>query len=582
MNHYPRKSRFSWRFYTIAGFLFLCLLGLIGRMIALSIFERPFLLGESKARILRLVDIPAYRGMITDRNQVPLAISAPVDSIWANPQQLSLTSNQFKTLSKRLGLSESTLQAKLQHAKGKEFAYLARRLPPDLASSILAMNIKGIYSQREYRRFYPSAEVTAHVLGFTNVDDDGQEGIELAYNHWLDGQPGQRQVVKDRYGQIVSNLGVVKSPQEGRNLTLSLDSRIQYTAYRALESALPKFHATSGSIVVMDTKRFEILAMVNLPTYNPNARPAHDDSFRNRAVTDLFEPGSTLKTFSIAAALSSHRYTPNSVIDTRPGWMEIGGYVIHDDENNGIASITKILQKSSNIGAAKITLSLPPENWWRLISAFGFGEKTASGFPGEANGILVESRIRRPVELATMSYGYGLSITALQLAQAYGIIASGGVRYPVTFLKTSTQPIGVRVMDEKLAKQMLGLLKAVAEGGSGVKAQIPGYQVGGKTGTAYIASAGGYLKNRYTSSFVGIAPISDPRLVVAVVLHRVQGSIHFGAQVSAPVFAEVMTSALRYMNVPPDLPAQTRNHAQTLRNTPSPETQLMMKPRGAP
>ncbi len=344
----------------------------------------------------------------------------------------------------------------------------------------------------------------------------------------------------------------MRQPQEGHDLPLSIDSRIQYQAYMALQTAVPKFNADSGSIVVLDATNGEILAMANVPSYNPNARAEHTGNYRNRAVTDLFEPGSTMKAFSMTSALGSGRYTPNSIVDTRPGTMTISGHIIHDDDNYGVINIIQLLQKSSNIGAAKITLSLPPENLWNFLTSMGFGEKTDSGFPGEASGTLVKDRFKRPIDLATMAYGYGLSVTALQLTQAYGILAAHGVKHPITFLKLNQPPANHPVLDAKLADQMLGLLKAVAEGGSGVNAQIPGYQIGGKTGTAYIMSSNGYVKNRYTSSFIGIAPISNPRLVVAVILHGVQGNLHFGAQVSAPVFSTIMGGALRYMNIPPD------------------------------
>lgn len=544
----------TWRFYAILGFLFLIVLGLIGRMLFLSVVDRSFLMKQSEARTLRVVDIPAYRGMMTDRNGVPLAISAPVDSVWINPQKFEAQPNQLNQLAQILHLSPQEIQKKINKEGGREFIYLARGLPPEIVDQVKALNIASIGFQREYRRFYPSSEVAAHILGFTNVDDQGQEGLELAYNNLLRGVPGKRQVIKDRLGQIVSSLGVLQEPQEGHDLTLSIDSRLQYLAYTSLQTAVPKFNATSGSIVVLDVTNGEILAMANVPCYNPNARSEHIESYRNRAVTDLFEPGSTMKAFSMASALASGRYNPNSIIDTRPGTMEISGHVIHDDDNYGVINITQILQKSSNIGAAKITLSLPPENLWNLLSTMGFGEKTDSGFPGEASGVLIKERIKRPINLATLSYGYGLSVTALQLTQAYGILAAHGIKRPVTFIKTQEAPIGKQVLDPKLTQQMLQLLKAVAEGGSGVNAQIPGYQIGGKTGTAYIMGPNGYEKSHYSSSFIGIAPISNPRLVVAVILHGVHGNIHFGAQVSAPVFATIMGAALRYMNVPPDKP----------------------------
>jgi len=542
-------AQYGWRFYALLFILLLGVFGLILRMINLSIFDRPFLMGQSKSRVLRLVDIPSYRGMITDRNNVPLAVSAPMDSVWVNPQIFVADQNQFAALSQILHLKPQELKQKTARESGREFVYLARTLPPEVVDKVKALKIRGVSYQREYRRFYPSGEVTAHILGFTNVDDNGQEGLELAYNNWLRGVPGKRQVVKDRLGQIVANLDTLRAPQEGHDLNLSIDSRIQYLAYTTLQNALPKFNADSGSIVVLDVVSGEILAMVNMPSYNPNARAAHTEGYRNRAVTDIFEPGSTMKIFSIASALGSGKYKPSTLIDTRPGWMSIGGHIIRDDDYNGIINLTQILQKSSNIGVAKITLSLPPDNLWNFLTRMGFGSSTQSGFPGEGSGVFVKERLKRPADLATTAYGYGISATVLQLAKAYAIFASHGIKRPVSFLKVDQLPAGEQVIDAKLADQMLVMLQAVAEGG---KAQIPGYNVGGKTGTAYMTGPGGYQKNRYSASFIGIAPLTNPRLVVAVTLHGVRGSVHFGAQVSAPVFSTVMAGALRYMNIPPD------------------------------
>ncbi len=542
----------GWRFYALLLILLLGVLGLVLRMINLAIFDRPFLMEQSDSRVLRLIDIPSYRGMITDRNIVPLAVSAPVDSVWVNPQIFQANQTQLTALSDILRLKPQELQQKTAKTTGREFVYLARTLPPEVVEKIKALDIKGIGYQREYRRFYPSGEVMAHVLGFTNIDDNGQEGLELAYNDWLRGVPGKRQVVKDRLGQIIANVGTVRAPQEGHDLNLSIDSRIQYLAYSTLQNAIPKFNADSGSIVVLDVTTGEVLAMVNSPSYNPNARSGHTEGYRNRAVTDVFEPGSTMKVFSVASALASGKYKPTTLVDTRPGFMTIGGHTIRDDDYNGIINLIQILQKSSNIGVAKITLSLPPENLSNFLTRMGFGTSTQSGFPGESNGVFVKERLKRPADLATTAYGYGISATPLQLAKAYAIFATHGIKRPVTFVKTDQAPEGEQVIDPKLADEMLTLLQAVAEGGSGLKAQIPGYSIGGKTGTAYMMGPGGYQKNRYSASFIGVAPLTNPRLVVAVVLHGVHGNVHFGAQVSAPIFSTVMAGALRYMNVLPD------------------------------
>lgn len=548
------NSNYSWRFYFLAIVLLLCVLGLAWRMAYLSVQNRAFLLKQSDARALRVIDIPAYRGMITDRNGVPLAVSTPVDSVWLNPQAFQATPQQLQQLASLLNTPVSEIQARLKENADHEFVYLVRGIPPEIADQIKTLNITGIFSQREYRRYYPEGEVTAHIIGFTNIDDSGQEGLELAFNNWLQGAPGKKQVLKDRLGQTVANLGILQEPQQGRDLTLSIDSRIQYIAYTTLINAIPKFQATSGSIVVLNVKTGEILAMANVPSYNPNHRPAeHDGRYRNRAVTDIFEPGSIMKTFSIAAAINSGKYHPNSLIDTSPGWMTLkGGYVIRDDTSNGVINVTQVLQKSSNIGVAKMTLSLPPENLWNMLGSMGFGERSASGFPGEAAGVLVKRRIWSPTDLATLAYGYGMSATPLQLAAAYAVIANDGIKIPVTFLKTDKAPLSKRAITEQLSKTMLTMLQANATAGSGTKALIPGYQVGGKTGTAYTMGPHGYIKDKYSSSFVGIAPISNPQLVVLVVLHGVHGDIHFGGQVSAPIFATVMASALRYLNISPD------------------------------
>lgn len=546
----------GWRFYGLFGVLLLGMLGLVFRMAHLSIFDRSFLMGQSESRVVRLVDIPSYRGMILDRNNVPLAVSAPVDSIWVNPQILKLNPNQLSALAQILHLTLPELKQKINPNSEREFVYLARTVPPDIADRIKALKIFGIFFQREYRRFYPSGDISAHVLGFTNIDDNGQEGLELAYNDWLKGVPGKRQVVKDRLGETVANLGVVRSPQEGHDLTLSIDSRIQYLAYTSLQQALPKYNAESGSIVVLNVQTGEILGMANLPCFNPNARIGHNlNAYRNRAATDMFEPGSTMKSFSIASALASGRYKAESTVNTNPGYMTVDKFTIRDhDGNNGVINLKQVLEKSSNVGAAKITLSLPSEDLWRILHIMGFGASTESGFPGESPGMLIKEHFHHPANLATMSYGYGLSATLLQLTRAYAIFAAHGVKREVSFIKADQQeiPAGEQVIPQKLADEMLSLLEATADAKSGAKAQIPGYRIGGKTGTAYTASHGGYKKDYYNSSFIGIAPLSNPQLVVAVVLHGVHGGQHYGAQVSAPIFETVMEGALRYLNIPPD------------------------------
>lgn len=546
--------QYAWRYFLLAALLMVGIAGLIWRMAYLNVMSRPFLIQQGQARTLRIIDIPAYRGMITDRNGVPLAVSTPVDSVWVNPQLFDASADQLVKLAALTGLSIKNIAQHSNKKSGREFIYLVRGMPPSVGDQIKALQIPGVFFQREYRRYYPAGEVTAHVVGFTNIDDNGQEGLELAYNHWLRGVPGKTRVIKDRLGQIVDELGVIQEPEQGRDLTLSLDSRLQYLAYSALKTAVAKYHADSGSAVVLDIKTGEILAMVNAPSFNPNLRlPDVNGNYRNRAVTDMFEPGSIMKTFSLAAALSTGRYTPKTIIDTRPGYMEIDGYTIRDDGDYGVINVTGVLQHSSNIGAAKIALSLPPLNLWNMYHALGFGFSTDSGFPGEVAGTLIKERFARRTNLATMAYGYGLSVTALQLVDAYATVATGGIKIPMTFLKTDKLAVGQRVMTAKVAQDMQTMLGAVTqEAGTGKLANIPGYQVGGKTGTAYMAGPKGYIRNHYESSFIGIAPLSHPRFVVAVMLHDVKGNVHLAALVAAPEFSTIMGGALRYYNIPPD------------------------------
>ncbi len=542
-----------WRFYFLIIFLLLALTGLIGRLVFLNIIDRSFLLKQSQARTLRIVTIPAYRGMIADRFNDPLAISTPVDSVWIDPQLFAPTAAQLHKLNRWLQLPAGYFKQRMA-LKQKEFVYIKRHIVPSLGNKIKQLRLPGLSIKHEYRRYYPDGEVIAQVLGFTNIDDKGQEGLELAYNKWLSGTDGKKEVLKDRLGHVISNIALLKKPKQGRDLILSLDQRIQYLAYRDLKVAVDKYHAKSGSVVVLDVKTGEILAMANQPSFNPNNRPKiHSGRFRNRAVTDVFEPGSTIKPFNIALALESGHYTPQTTINTNPGWMVIDGHTIRDDGMDyGVITLTQLLQKSSNVGAAKVMLSLTPEAYWDLLRRMGFGQRTRSGFPGEASGQLIAPRVWRKITVASLAFGYGVSITALQLAHAYAILAAGGIKRPVTFLKIKTPPKGVREMKASIAHTLLHMLESVVQkGGTGTRARVPGYRVAGKTGTAYIAGPHGYEKNHYIASFVGIAPVSDPRLVVAVVVRDPQGQ-HFGGLVAAPVFAKVMGGALRLMNISPD------------------------------
>lgn len=547
-----------WRFYFIGAIIFLAVAGLIVRMVDLSVFERNFLETQGNARSLRVISEPAFRGMITDRNGYPLAISTSVYSVWANPKEMIADKKSLRALSRILGLDTKTLQTQIEHYKEKnrEFVYLKRDLPPEIVNQVKALSISGIYLEPDYKRFYPEGEIASHVIGFTNVDDKGQEGLELAYNDWLSGVPGKKLVVKDRLGRVISDVQNIEKQQPGHDLALSVDYHLQYLAYRELMEGVQKNLAKSGTAIVMDVKTGEILAMVNYPSFNPNKiTPQEKNYMRNSAVTDIFEPGSTIKTFSVAAALASGKYKPDTVINTHPGWMRIEHYVVHDEHNNGPLTVTQILQLSSNVGISKIMLSLPSNQLAAFLHRMGFGEITGVGFPGEQAGRLPKRPIWRPSALAHLAFGYGISATALQLAHAYATLANDGIAIPVTLIHSGQQPEGERVISSKLSRQMLVVLESVlAKGGTGSPARVPGFHVAGKTGTAWIASGGGYEKKHYNSTFIGIAPVSNPRLVVAVVLHDPKGKEFLGGYVSGPVFEKIMEEALRDLNVAPDDP----------------------------
>lgn len=544
----------NWRFYFVIVFLSLMMTGLLARLVYLSVVDRSFLLQQNLARIVRNVPIPADRGIITDRNNTPLAISTPVNSVWADPQEFDATPAQLTQLGSLLGASPTDIRADIKKHQKLEFMYLARGVPPEVSDSIKTLKIPGVYMQQEYRRYYPAGEVDSHLLGFTDVDDQGQEGVELEYNSMLSGEAGMRRVIRDRLGHVISQIKMIRPAVQGHNLVLSIDQRIQYLAYRALKGAVEKFHAKSGSIVVLDPQTGEILAVVNQPSYNPNNRPPDTDGrYRNRAIVDMYEPGSVIKTFNLTLAIKSGKYTPHSIIDTSPGWLKIGGYKITDEGlDYGKITMTQVLQHSSNIGAAKIMLSLNPHEYWVLLHSMGFGEVTGTGFPGESPGRITDQHRWYPSVIATMAYGYGIAVSTLQLAHAYGVIANHGVSVPVTLLKRTEPVSGTRILSDKNAAAVTKMLESViVSPGTGTRAAVPGYFVAGKTGTAYLMGPHGYDKDHYTSTFAGFAPATAPRLVIAVMLKDPQGK-HFGALVAAPVFSKVMSSALRILNVPPD------------------------------
>ncbi|MDR3386966.1 MAG: penicillin-binding protein 2 [Rudaea sp.] len=547
----PQPVNTRARLYVVLMVLALGSTALIVRAVDLQVVRKDFYQEQGDERFLREMPIPVSRGTIFDRNGEPLAVSTPVESIWANPAELLEHAERLPDLARALGTDADALRQKLDQRKDKEFVYLKRQLNPDDAAEIVKLAIPGVSSQREYRRYYPSGEVMAHVLGVTNLDDHGQEGLELAFDDWLAGKPGAERVIRDRLGRTVEDVEMAREPKPGREITLSIDRRIQYLAYRELKSAIMEHHANSGSMVILDVASGEILAMVNQPSFNPNAHAADPAYRRNRALTDVVEPGSTMKAFTIAAALESGKWTADSKVDTSPGYYQIGTYTIHDVHNHGLLTLTGVITKSSNIGAAKVAESLSRDSLYDMFHRFGFGESSGSGFPGESPGFLPVVTAWGPVEKATIAYGYGLNVTALQLAQAYAALANDGRMRSPTFVKDARNPDNA-VIDPQIAHNILRMLATVVmPGGTAYpQAVVNNYRVAGKTGTSRMAHAGSY-QNRYISLFAGIVPASAPRLVGVVVIHDAQGA-YFGGTVSAPVFSKVMDGALRLLDVPPD------------------------------
>jgi cell division protein FtsI (penicillin-binding protein 3) len=514
---------------------------LLWRAVDLQVFNKGFLQDHGDARSIRVVGIPAHRGMIIDRNSDPLAISTPVSSIWATPREVIMSGAALLPLAQLLGMTEIELELMLKDRIGREFVYIKRHVEPDLSEKIMDLNIPGVSLQREFRRYYPSGEVTSHIIGFTNVDDVGQEGLELAYDEWLNGKPGSKRVLKDRLGRVVENIESIEEPDPGKSLQLSIDRRIQYLAYRELKSAVNLHNAHGGSLVMLDAKTGEVITMVGQPSYNPNNRSGlKSEYYRNRAVTDLFEPGSTIKPFTIAAALESGLYRPDTSIDTRPGRLKVGNHTIRDIRDYGVIDVATVIK-------------LEPSILWEIFSDLGFGQTTGSGFPGESAGYLNAFNNWSEVELATIAFGYGLSVTTLQLAQAYLVLAAGGELLPLSFHKVTTPVHGRRIISEIIANQVLAMLEAVVnKEGTGQQAAVNGYRVAGKTGTVHKSTVGGYSEDRYLSLFAGIAPVSDPRLVMVVIIDEPSGQQHYGGQVAAPIFSKVMTGALRLFNINPD------------------------------
>ena len=544
----------AWRARFVAALILLAFGVLAARSVWLQVVKNDFLQQKGESRYSRVIELSATRGRIADRSGDMLAVSTPVKSIWAIPEDARLTPAQARELATLLEMDVRELNRRL--AAEKDFVFIKRQIPPDTAEKIAALNLPGIHQQREYRRYYPAGEVTAHMLGFTGVEDKGQEGIELAFEAQLAGKPGSRRVIKDRLGRIVEDVESIRPPQEGKDITLSLDAKVQYLAYTHLKQALAEHKARAGGVVVLDAKSGEVLALANLPTYNPNNRlKLTGAQLRNRALTDVFEPGSTMKPFTAALALEKGRYRFDSQIQTAPGRLTIGNATISDAHPHGTLTVAQVIQKSSNVGAAKIAGTFAPEEMWQMFDALGFGQPMKLGFPGEVGGRLRPHKTWRPIEQATMAYGHGISVTLMQLARAYLVFARDGDMIPLTLTRLDSAPVaGKSIFSAQTAREVRVMLEmAVQPGGTAPKAQIPGYRVAGKTGTAHKLEGGQYA-NRYVAAFVGLAPVSDPRLVVAVMIDEPSAGKYYGGEVAAPVFAQVMAGSLRTLGVAPDAP----------------------------
>ncbi len=547
---------YPWRFRIVLALLALLVGAIVWRIVDLQVMDQGFLKGQGDARSVRHIPIPAHRGLITDRNGEPLAVSTPVTTLWGNPKELQAAKSRWPDLAKALGQDAATLSERLRSQASREFIYLVRGLTPEQGQEVLDLKIPGVYAQEEFRRFYPAGEVAAHVVGFTDIDDRGREGMELAYDEWLAGVPGKRQVLKDRRGRLIKDVQVVKNAKAGKAMALSIDLRLQYLAHSELRNVVQEYGAKAASLVMVDVKTGEILAMANQPTYNPNnRRNLQPAAMRNRAMIDVFEPGSTVKPFSIAAALGTGKYQPDSVVNTLPGWMRIGRYTIRDVSRGGMLTLTGILMKSSNVGISKIALDIGAEPVYAVMQQAGFGQDTGLGFPGERVGNLPNHRKWRDAETASLAYGYGLSVTAVQLAHAYAVLGNQGSNVPLSLLRLDRTQDGVQVIDKEISGIVLQMLRAVVEdeGGGGARAKVPGYHVGGKSGTAKkISGTGGYTKDAYRSFFAGVAPLSNPRIAAVIVVDEPSKGQYYGGLVAAPVFGKVMARALRLMNVAPD------------------------------
>ncbi len=561
----PRKQTplrvARWRFYSVAGVLATLVVVVIGHVASLQVLPNAdrgfeFLQGQGESRTLRTEVIPAYRGVITDRNGDPLAVSTPVSSLWANPKILSQSPERLEQLAKALELNPAELNARLQRYSKKEFMYLQRQMSPQAAQGVLALDIPGVYEQVEYHRYYPAADVAAHLVGMTDVDDRGQEGMELAYDAWLTGESGSKEVLKDLRGRTVKEVRLIKAARPGQNLTLSIDLRLQYLAHRELKKAVDESGAKAGSIVILDVLTGEVLAMSNLPSYNPNDRSRNwGGGIRNRAITDVYEPGSTVKPWVVLAALETQKFKPNDIIDTNPGYLMVGTKAIRDHRNYGALDLAMAIAKSSNIAMTKIAFTLEPDAIHDMFQRLGVGQPLGTGFPGEAIGMLPVLKPAQKIERANMSFGYALQINALQAVQAYAVIASGGIKRPISLLKVDNPPAGERVVSNRYTDEVKEMLKrVVTDEGTGSRAQAISYSVAGKTGTAFKAIRGSYADHKQIASFIGMAPVDNPRIVAMVVIDEPEGGGIYGngGYVAAPAFSKVAENALRMLKVAPD------------------------------
>jgi cell division protein FtsI (penicillin-binding protein 3) len=548
-------ERMRWRGAVLLAAFALAAVALESRILYLQLVNKEFLAAQGNDRHLRTVEISAHRGSLTDRDGEPLAVSTPVDTIVGNPRELKDSLDRIGELADATGQDEDSLARKITSNLGREFVYLQRHLSPQKAEEIMALGLPGVSTVREYHRYYPAGEVVGHLLGFTDVDDRGQEGLEAEFDQWLRGENGSKRVLQDRLGRVIGDVELIAEARPGRDLRASIDLRLQYLAYRELKAAVADHRAHSGTAVVLDPNTGEVLAMVNQPTYNPNDRSQYvAEHYRNRAITDIFEPGSSFKPLVMAAALESGGFKPTTIVDTSPGFLRINDRLItQDDSNLGKITLTTVLARSSDVGAARVALTLEPQEIWRVLAGFGIGRLTDSGYPGESAGRLNDPQHWRQIGQATLAYGYGVSVTPLQLARAYSAIAADGVLRPVSMLALDKPPAGTRVISSSTARALTEMMEAVVSpAGTGKRAAVRNYHVAGKTGTAQKAIVGGHSDERHTAFFAGFAPATHPRLVVVVVIDEPQGAAYYGADVAAPVFSNIVSGALRVLAVPPD------------------------------